>query len=31
MTEVRNKIVEVVDATKEGEWALFQLFDPMIT
>jgi len=31
MGEVHNKIVEVVGSTAEGEWALFQLYDPMIT
>lgn len=31
MDEVREKIIEVTNSTKEGEWALFQLFDPMIT
>lgn len=31
MGEVYDKIVETVHNTKEGEWALFQLYDPMIT
>jgi predicted amidohydrolase YtcJ len=31
MEEVYDKIIETVNGTKEGEWALFQLYDPMIT
>lgn len=31
MDEVYNTLVSTVNKCEEGSWALFQLFDPMIT